>query len=257
MVAVTKHAVPNATLVFPTAFPNGGSQPRVCDFDDMVLRLVKWHPSNHGLTATYSELIASRLGQLIEAPVVRGSVIYVDTALLPPEVAGRVTQPFHVGFTFSPGQNFKEADYERIKNPAALPAAVVHLAWLQVGDQEGHNQYLYQLERVLPDNTTRKMNHFILVDQAAICGCHDWSKAPMDKPQSPYNLPPHLNTKVTMSAVSPIVERVKSIPEETIRACFDGLPDDWSIGANQVQRVTEYLLSRRNHLGDILRTHLQ
>lgn len=70
----TRESVPNAVYVFPHALP-GASNPRVCDFDDMVLRVVKWHPSIHGLTSTYSELVASRLGQLIEAPVVRGMVM--------------------------------------------------------------------------------------------------------------------------------------------------------------------------------------
>ena len=70
-------------MVMPYAPANGGSQPRFCDFDDMALRLVKWHPSRHGLTATYSELVASRLAQLIEAPVIRGTIVYVDLQLLP------------------------------------------------------------------------------------------------------------------------------------------------------------------------------
>jgi hypothetical protein len=153
---ITEHSVPNATLAFPTALPNGGSQPRVCDFDDLVLRLVKWQPSNHGATATYSELAASRLGQLIEAPVLRALVVYVDMALLPGGLSGRVKQPFHVGFTYSPGQNFTAADYAHIQNRSALPAAAVHLAWLKVGDQESHNQYLFQLEQVLPDKLPEK-----------------------------------------------------------------------------------------------------
>jgi hypothetical protein len=93
---ITQHSVPNAILVHPVVLPNGGSRPRVCDFDDMVLRLVKWHPSNHGFTSTYSELAASRLGQLIEAPVIRGSVVYVHTKLLPTDLVVRFTNNVQV-----------------------------------------------------------------------------------------------------------------------------------------------------------------
>ena len=67
----------NVMEVLPITLQNGGSKPRVCDFDDKVRRLVKWHPSIHGLTATYSELVASRLGQLINVPVIRGTIVYV------------------------------------------------------------------------------------------------------------------------------------------------------------------------------------
>ena len=69
-----------------------------------------------------------------------------------------------MGFTYAPGQDFSEADYANIQNTPALCAAAVELAWLQIADQENHNQYLYQLEQVLPDKTTRKMNHFVIVD---------------------------------------------------------------------------------------------
>jgi hypothetical protein len=234
---------------------NGGSQPRVCDFDDMVLRLVKWHPSN-GLTSTYSELAASRLGQLIDSPVVRGSVVFVDMGLLPPEFQGRIMQPYHIGFTYAPGQNFSEADYGGIKNTTALPAAVVHLAWLQVGDQETHNQYLYQLEHVLPDRTIRKMNHFILVDLACICGCHDWSQVALNSPNGSYNLPPHLKSRVQMPAVEPLLQRVGAIPEEAIRSCFDSHPEEWGIGDDLVRKVTDYIVERRKYLADILKASL-
>lgn len=255
MELITQYIVPNATWVHAYQLPNGGSAPRVCDFDDMVLRVVKWHPSNHGFTSTYSELVASRLGQLIEAPVIRGAVVYVEPDLLPQEVAGRVTQSFHVGFKYSLGRNFSEKDYAKIENTPALPAAAVQLAWLQVADQEHHNQYLYQLEQVLPDKTTRKMNHFILLDQAAICGSHDWRGMTL-KPDDAYNLPPHLKGKVSMDDVEPIVEHLKSIKEEDIKSCFDSHPDSWDITPELVEKVTEFVLSRRDHLNDILRGNL-
>lgn len=238
--------------VFHTPLPNGGSQPRVCDFDDMVLRLVKWHPSTHGLTSTYSELVASRVGLLIGAPVVRGTVVYVEPGLLPTDLASRLTQPFHVGFTYSPGHNFTAVDYPAIQNVASLPAAAVHLAWLQIGDQEGHNQYLYQLDQVLPDNTTRKMNHFIIVDQAAICGMHDWSSAALDTPSVPYNLPSHLKNQLELSRVEPLVNVVQALPEDAIRACFEDYPSTWGIGHGLVDKLLDFVLNRRTVLRNVL-----
>lgn len=224
---ITRQSVPNGTWVHTYAL-GGASDPRVCGFDDMVLRVVKWHPSIHGDTSTYSELAASRIGQLINAPVVRGIVVHVDPVLLPPELAGRptqpITQPFHVGFTYAPGQDFRPEDYDKIKNTPALPAAAVQLAWLQIADQENHNQYLYQLEHVLPDRTTRKMNHFFIVDQAAVGGHHDWSNAHL-QPDAPYNLPPHLKQRVSMDDIEPVLNDVMSLEEEAINSCFGSYPD--------------------------------
>lgn len=255
MTKFSQHSVPNALTVFSTQLPNGGSAPRVCDFDDMVLRLVKWHPSNHGHTATYSELVASRLAQLIEAPVVRGSVVYVSNDLLPPGLSSRVSQPFHVGFTYLSGKNFSKQDYTDIKNKASLPAAAVHLAWLQVGDQEGHNQLLYQLEQVLPDDTRRKMNHFILVDQAFICGTSDWRNAPLNEPNSPYDLPSHLKSQVSFESLEMVIEQVKAADIESVRGCFESYPETWDIGTELVDKVTDYILKRRDHLENILRAN--
>lgn len=250
-----QHSIPNATLVLPTALTDGGSQPRFCDFDDEVIRLIKWHPSGHGFTATYSELVASRLGQLIEAPVVRGTVVYVDPNLLPPEVAGNVSQQFHVGFTYMEGQNFSDADYGKVENQLSLPRAAVQLAWLQMGDQEGHNQYLYRTEQILPDNTRRKKNHFIVIDQAAIYGTHDWSAADL-QPDSAYNLPAPLKNRVAWDSVEPILEELRSIEEGEIRACFNSHPEAWGITDQLVDKVTDFVLERRNHLDDVLRDNL-
>jgi hypothetical protein len=163
----------------------------------------------------------------------------------------------HTGFTYSPGQNFSQADYASIQNRASLPAAAAHLAWLLVGDQQGHNQYLYQLEQVLPDKTTRKMNHFILIDQAAICGSHDWTNADLSDTARPYDLPNHLKTQITFADVEPLVEEIKKLAEDDIRACFDSSPQEWGISSSMVNKVTDFLAQRRGHLADVLRNGLK
>ena len=251
----SQHSVPNATLMLPAVIADGGSQPRVYDFDDMVIRLVKWQPSAHGLTSAYSELIASRVGQLINAPIARAMVVHIHMALLPPEQRARLAQPFHVGFTYLPGSNFTAQDYARIENTAALPAAALHLAWLQVGDQEGHNQYLNQLEQVLPDNTRRKLNQFSLIDQACLFGSHDWSNAALDQPASPYRMPSHLKAQLSMERLAPVVQQVQSLADCDIRSCFESYPQQWGIDPRLITRAIEYTLKRRDHLADILRAN--
>lgn len=141
---MNRNCVPNATYGWPGKPPNGGSNPRFYDFDDGVTRLVKWHPSPHGAKACYNELIASRLGQLVDAPILRGSVVFVADDVIPDEHRkdGGAKEGFHFGVARVPGQNFKEAHYTDIQNHSELPMAAAFLAWLNVGDQEGHNQFL-------------------------------------------------------------------------------------------------------------------
>lgn len=250
-----QHSVPNATLHLgqPTGEP-GASGARFWDFDDEVIRLVKWHPSVHGITSTYSELIASRLGQLFDAPVIRGTVVHIDPELLPPETVDQGAQPFHVGFAYLEGSDFRDNDFDQIDNQLALPRAVVQLAWLQVADQEGHNQYLYRAERFLPDGTQRKMKRFVVIDQAAIFGSHNWSSQDL-QPSSEYMLPASLRSRVGMKALRPIVEELLSVEEGDIRACFDSRPDDWEISDELVSKGTDFVLERRQHLETILKSN--
>jgi hypothetical protein len=100
------------------------------------------------------------------------------------------------------------------------------------------------------------MNHFILIDQAALCGTHDWTTADLSDAAAAYNLPPHLGAQFHFSEVEPVVDRVIAIPEADIRACFESFPDGWGITPDMIDKVTEFLMKRRAHLKDVLRRTL-
>jgi hypothetical protein len=104
---VNQHSVPNATLGLPGKPIDGGSQPRFYEFDDAVTRLVKWSPSPHGNKACFNELVASRLGQLIDAPILRGIIVYVSDEIIPMDHRAEGAKPgFHFAVTRMPGENF-------------------------------------------------------------------------------------------------------------------------------------------------------
>src|SRR5260370_33150986 len=95
---MNRQAVPNATMGLPGKPANGGSNPRFYDFDDGVTRLVKWPPSGHGAKACYNELITSRLGQLLGAPILRGGIIFVAHDIISPDHRNsEATARFHFG----------------------------------------------------------------------------------------------------------------------------------------------------------------
>jgi hypothetical protein len=239
-------------LLLPVTLQDGGSAPKVFDFDDQVVRLVKWQPSSHGLTAMYSALVASRIAQILDAPAVRGCVVWVSASLVPADV--HVAQSFHVGFTYLLGSNFQPSDYASIKNRSALAAAAVHLAWLAIGDQQGHNQYLWNTERILPDGTTRKMNHFFLVDQDAVFGRHDWSTG-LASVDEAYVLPTHLRDEVQWKDVEVVIQDVEAISDDELHACFLDYPSDWLIDEQLARAGAQHLAQRRAHLRDVLRAN--
>jgi hypothetical protein len=59
-----------------------------------------------------------------------------------------------------------------------------------------------------------------------------------------------------MDDVEPILAHLNSIEEEDIRSCFDSHPESWSITDPLVNKVTEFVLERRNHVEDVLRANL-
>lgn len=145
---MNRHAVPNAIAIMPGRPPNSGTDARYFDFDDSVVRIVKWHPSNHGHKACFNELMGSRLGVLMGAPVVRGCVVFLPSESLP-KVAypPQPAEGFHFAATYLPNETFvPEEHFPSIDNHSELAAAAVMLIWFKVGDQFGHNQLLHVRE---------------------------------------------------------------------------------------------------------------
>jgi hypothetical protein len=171
---LNRNAVPNATVPFRGKPPGGGSHPRFYAFDDQVIRIVKWHPSPHGQKACYNELVASRLGQLIGAPILRGCVVFVPDDVIPADHrAIGAREGFHFAVTRMDGEDFVPAKhYAEITNMAILPSAAVQLAWLHVQDQVGHNQFM---ENAVDPAAGHLLKLFRLVDMGAMLGSWNWT----------------------------------------------------------------------------------
>lgn len=59
-----------------------------------------------------------------------------------------------------------------------------------------------------------------------------------------------------MEDAKPVLEDVMSLGEEEIVSCFGSYPDGWGIEDHHVDKVTEFILQRRDHLGDVLSNNL-
>jgi hypothetical protein len=225
------HAVPNATMGYPGRPQNGGSNPRFYDFDDGVTRLVKWHPSRHGAKASYNELVASRLGQLVGAPILRGAVVYVPDEIIPDDHrADGAVAGFHFGVARMEGENFVPTmHYAEIENAAELPAAAVFLAWLAVGDQEGHNQYLQRLEVRQQAGPAKATKRFRLIDMGQMFGSFAWDAHNVLPVHDAYALPSHLRERTTWAKLEPAMDELRAVADEAIQNCFIDYPTVWDV----------------------------
>src|ERR1700688_4946751 len=200
---------PNALWAYPGKPINVGSNPRFYEFDDGVTRLVKWHPSPHGTKACYNELVASRLGQLTGAPILRGTVVYVSDSVIPADHrAAGAKAGFHFASARMEGSNFVPVQhYSLISNQSELPAAAVHLAWLRVGDQAGHNQYLEETT----DQYGRPLKRFKLIDMGKMFQNFAWTGQTLVNLEMEYALPKHLADRVTLASLQPAMRVLKSV----------------------------------------------
>jgi hypothetical protein len=247
---MNKQSVPNAILGLPGRPVNGGSNPRFYDFDDGVTRLVKWHPSQHGVKACYNELVASRLGQLIGSPILRGGVVYVPPEIIPPDhkAIGAIAG-FHFGVFMMDGTNFIPAHhYIDIANASELPFAAVFLAWLAVADQEGHNQFLQQVE--VAGTITKR---FKLVDMGFMFGNPSWSEANVRILHTSYSIPQHLALQLSLVKLKPAIEALKLIPDNVVGDCFNDYPDDWNIVSADRDAAVARICEARDSIESIIR----
>jgi hypothetical protein len=251
---MNRHSVPNATYGLPGRPINGGSKPRFYQFDDDVTRLVKWHPSPHGAKACYNELVASRIGQLLGAPILRGAVVYVPDEIIPGDHRADGAHPgFHFAVARMEGENFVPAQhYAEIENSSQLPFAAVHLAWLAIGDQEGHNQYLQRSESSA--GTSRRRVRFMLIDMGFTFGSPAWTAGSVAAAHTSYQLPRHLAEKLSAAKLQPALDVVGSISEADIRSCFHDVPEEWNVTDAERDAAIRRALTTQVQVEQILRT---
>jgi hypothetical protein len=150
------------------------------------------------------------------------------------------------------GENFLPAQhYAEIENLSHLPAAAVHLAWLAVGDQAQHNQFLQRRESRPggPGKTIR----FMLIDMGYMFGSPGWVGKTLQAHTS-YVLPPHLAAALTLKKLQPAFDSLRGVQEDEIRDCFESRPPEWSITDEDVEAGISVALNARDRIEDIIRS---
>jgi hypothetical protein len=274
--------VPHAIKILPErAERQGGtSTPRFCECDDGITRLVRWHKpgpkglyrTSHGPKSCFNEFVASRLGGLIDAPVLRADVVYVPRVVITPQEAALGAVPgFHCGAQKMEGRDFAtklpDGRYSylpisKIANTSQLTAAAVLLAWLRIEDYamdagservpKWDNSVFFE-SRI--ENGT-EIERYVLVDlenafETAEWSYREWGRRTLCDPKHEHVLPEHLKRHLeTLSEETrnAAFQKLGALDEAAIRECFSSYPEEWC-GTAEREQAVEWTLVRARLLG--------
>lgn len=151
------------------------------------------------------------------------------------------------------GENFlPPKHYDEIENRSELPLAAVHLAWLSVGDQQSHNQYLQRMEVRQPDSTTKQTKRFRLIDMGQMFGKFNWSAKDLQGDPPAYKLPQHLAEKLTPEKLEQAIQELKKVEDSAVQACLHDCPDEWGIPQDDKEAGAVRILKAREQIQNIL-----
>jgi hypothetical protein len=150
------------------------------------------------------------------------------------------------------GENFvAPGHYAEIANSSELPAAAVHLAWLAIGDQQGHNQYLQRLEYE-EAGVPRKTKHFKLIDMGQMFGNSNWSVSTVANVHTAYQLPTHLVSQLTKTNLTPVIQLLTQVSDDLIRECFQDCPASWGVSEEDKVAGAEYAIAAQKTISSII-----
>jgi len=260
---LNRYTVPNATRLLERA--DGTADPYFCDFDDGVTRIVKWHRRTepfHGAKSCFNELIASRLGQLIDAPVVRGTVVFVSEDNVPtPQEAG-----FHFGSVRMTGFDVRHLAGQdnhasvgpflnAVANRSQFAATALFLAWLRIQDHVNfgppmtdHASCVFVEEQHY--HCPEPVKLYRLIDFDGAFGTGHWGEQGTDLPDvsSPHVLPPYLRALIDPETLRQEFDKLQRVTEASINACFDDIPNNW-LDLRELEHAKRWTIERASLLG--------
>jgi len=272
--------VPHAMKMLPKTGGGGTSNPRFCEFDDGITRLVRWHKSgpkslyqfSHGPKSCFNEFVASKLSLLIGAPVLTASVVFVSRKVISKDDSAYGAVPgFHSGVPKISGSDFaikdqqsakydKNATYRdisKVANMDELTAAAVLLAWLRIGDhamdpdREGVPEWdngVFIESRI---ECGAQIERYVLVDLEDAFGTAEWTCQTLGDEKGSYVLPKHLKEhleKLSEDTRNAAFQKLGTLEEVAIRECFSSYPEEWC-GTVERERAIEWTLLRARLLG--------
>ena len=142
--------------------------------------------------------------------------------------------------------------YADIENSSELPAAAVHLAWLAIGDQQGHNQYLQRLEYEDQHGVSKRTKRFRLIDMGQMFGDFNWTPANVTNVHTTYQLPAHLVDHLTRANLASVLNQLTQVSNGLIEECFQDCPDTWGISTADKAAGAQRAILAKGNINNIL-----
>ena len=179
--------------------------------------------------------------------------MFVPDEIIPPDHrAEGATRGFHFAVTRMLGENFvAPGHYADIENGSELPAAGVQLAWLAIGDQQGHNQYLQRIE-LEEHGVIRKTKRFKLIDMGQMFGNFNWTAASVANVHIAYQLPPHLAADLTKANLATTIDKLSKLEDGVIEECFQDCPDTWGVSQADKSAGAQCAIRAKTKIADII-----
>lgn len=236
------------------AMEAGYTLPQLFECEDGQQYVVKFMSNPQGIRCLAKELIAYRLGQMLDLPVATGEVISISQDLIDKHSALKKLR-------VQPGPHFGSLFIENAQAPSSKVISQcvnVHKAtgmivfdhWVQNKDREGGN--------VLFTKSSR--SKFYMIDHQGIFGSSGWNNSVLSHDRNqvkPYwthlykRFVPNIDQKQNPFAHD--LEQLEDLSRNEIAKSMRDIPSEWGIKSEEFELLIDYLYTRKRLVRDAVR----
>jgi hypothetical protein len=220
--------------------------PQLFECDDGRRYVVKLMSNPYGIRALPNELIAYRLGRVLDLPLAPGNVVEIRQSVIDnfPELSKMRVQPGpHFGSLFF--ENTQKPSLRALANCVNLEQSagmIVFDQWIKNHDRSSGNLIL----------TAGYRPRFYMIDHAS-CFCGSgWSLRRLQRNSDrvePYwsglyeRFVPFIDGPE--NPLLPALERLESLDPSAIRETMRSIPAEWRVSQDEFDAMAEYLVRRK------------
>jgi hypothetical protein len=224
----------------------GYCHPKLFECNDGKRYVVKLMSNPQGLRALPNELIACRLGKLLNLPIAPGRIVYLTNDLIKnnPELTQQRVQPGpHFGSIYI--ENAREPSRRNIKKCVNLHQGVDMIVfdhWIQNDDRRIDNIIL---------SPGDKSKFYMIDHEGCFCGSGWYDKA-LKRNRSvvkPYwsliykRFAPYI--VLSYKTFDEPLKRLESLSFSNIRKAMDNIPLKWQLETKEINLLADYLEKRK------------
>jgi hypothetical protein len=231
---------------FVKAMETGWTRPYLFECDDGNKYVIKFMSNPKGVCGLAKELIACRLGRLLDLPIVYGTVIYITKDIIDryPILKKEHVKPGpHFGSRFLEGARYPSREtIRRCVNLHEAARMIVFDVWVNNTDRHSKN--------ILITNTSKPK--FKMIDHQCIFGgprwYHDELLYDRDRVKPYWDKSYSQFVEYIDDRKNPFRDALKKLEScswSDIANSMRGIPEEWGIQEEEIEMLIEYLYRRK------------